>query len=113
MHFMSKNEEKKLILSLLISRKIKLIPRHQYATHVNTRIVTDQVQQEQTIIREDIDSTKGKVDPIMETMLALAIRKNEICNVAATRNDVLVQWSTSHSRHAVPAPNPMIYDLPP
>ena len=72
----------------------------------------DQVQEEQASMREEIDSVKSKIDHILETVLALAIREYEIRVAAVVRNDTPVQWPTSHSGPSVPVPNPVIYGFP-
>lgn len=63
-------------------------------------------------MRKEIDSIKVNVDYILETMLAMAIREKEFCNIDATRNEVVDQGCTSHSRLAVHVPNPVVYRLP-
>lgn len=63
-------------------------------------------------MREEIDSDKSKIDLILETMLALARREEEVHNVVVVRDDVPVQGPTPHSRPAVHVPNPMIYGFP-
>lgn len=74
----------------------------------NTRRTINQIQEEQDSIREEMNAIKGKLDQIMETILALAIREEELRNDVATRNQLPIQGSTS--RPAVP--NSVIYGLP-
>lgn len=62
-------------------------------------------------MREEIDTIKSKVNHILETMLTLARREDELHNAAAIGNVVPVQGSTLQPRPVVC--NPLIYDLPP
>lgn len=73
----------------------------------------DQVQQEQASMREEIDSVKSKIDQILETISALAIREYDVRNVTAIRNDGPVQGPTPYSRPSVLLPNHVTYGPPP
>lgn len=74
----------------------------------------DEIQQQQQLVMQgEIDSIKGKVDQILEALLIMARREEEICNCVTDWNDVLVQRPIPYPRHTVLVPNHVIYGLPP
>lgn len=76
------------------SSESKLATRHPYATRVNTLRAMEHIEQDQVLMREEIDGVKNKVDQIFDMMMAQARREEEQHNVASTSNVIPVQDST-------------------
>lgn len=68
-----------------------------------------QIEHNQVVMKEEIDTIKHKIDQLLEMMLTQARKEEECHNVAAIGNVIPVQRYTSLLR--VNIPNPLIYGL--